>query len=122
MTSANSAYAEKKAWEKSSLEWELEVERKKISQLEEDATSLRTKLRESKAERARLKDLASSYKVDRATAHSATAHLAIDVHKALELLTTAASAIPDEARAHIDVLNAVEQYAHALHDSMGENV
>ena len=104
------------------MEWELEVERKKVSQLEEYTASLRNRLRESKSERARLTDLASGYRVDCAAAHSATAHIAIDVHKALELLTTAPYAIPDEARAHIDVISAVEQYANDLHDSMGENL
>ena len=115
----NMTYAEKTAWEKSSLEWELEVERKKVQQLEEDAASLRTRLRESQSERARLKDLASGYRVERTEAHSATAHLALDVHKALELLTTAASAIPSAARAHVDAISTMDQ---RMHDSMGENI
>ena len=42
-------------------------------------------------------------------AHSATAQPAMDVHKALSLLTTAASAIPEEAKIYLDVMETSRQ-------------
>ena len=73
-------------------------------------------------ERRRIKDLASEYRVDRAAAHSAMAHLYLDIHKALEVLTTAMSAIPEEARAHVDVISSQDKRATGLEDTVDQDV
>ena len=77
---------------------------------------------ESNKERSRLKDLAGTYRIDRAAAHSATAHLYLNIHNALEVLTTTASAIPAEARAHVDVISSQDKRATGLEDTVDQDV
>ena len=86
--------------------------------LEGQVTMLRRALQKSNEERSRFKDLAGEYRVDRAAAHSATAHLYLDVTRAVEVLATAMSAIPEEAKAHVEVISSQDDRAGGIEDSV----
>ena len=91
----------------------MEEAQRTIRSLEGQAASLRRALQQSNGDRARFKDLAAEYRVERAAANNGAAHLYLDVAKAVETLCTAMSAISPATRAHVEALSADHPRAEA---------
>ena len=101
-----SVHADEKECIESRLRQELEAAQRTIRTLEGQAAGLRRALQQSNEDRARFKDLATEYRVDRAEANNGAAHMYLDVAKAVETLCAAMSSITPATRAHVEALSA----------------